>query len=324
MAVVTAGTVFGMSATVVTPPMAAERVPLGKSSLCRSPGSLTWSWRSTHPGRISASPWSISSSLRRTFLIAVIWPVSSIPMLKGSSRPRKNTRPLMTRTRRLQGPAHDGTAGLDLREDLGLELVDPGRRVEPRVGQQARFHASLGQEFGRVPPVLDRDLGEQEAAVRSLRDAQSVHPGGDVLREVLRLLHLDELGRGQDADLHRDAVELLRTQARESRILRGPFGAFLDRLDEGEEWLRVADAAAQQSTRMVVEGDERSGLLLEGLGDLNRASHAPQNVSVEGFARDANRAFAFAVGIRHPPRQQDAYLNIVGAILRSSLATSLR
>src|SRR2546427_768931 len=68
----------------------------------------------------------------------------------------------------------------------------------------------------------------------------------------------------------------------------------------------------------------RYGLLFESLRDLNRTSCAPQNVGVEGFARDANRAFAFAVGIRHPPRQQDAYLNIVGAILRLSLATSLR
>src|SRR5206468_438346 len=82
-------------------------------------------------------------------------------MLKGSSRPRKNTRPLMTRTRRLQGPAHDGTAGLDLREDLSLELVDPGRRVEPRVGQQARFHASLGQEFGPSQPYSTATWGSR-------------------------------------------------------------------------------------------------------------------------------------------------------------------
>src|SRR5213592_3874917 len=194
MAVVTAGIVFGMSATVVTPPIAAERVPLGKSSLRRSPGSLMWTWRSTHPGRINASPWSICSSPRRTFLIAAIRPVSSIPMLKGSSRPRKNTRPLMTRTRRLQGPARDGTAGLGFREDLGLELVDPGRGVEPRVGQEARFHARLGQEFGCLPGVLDRDLREKEPAVRTLGHAQAIHADVDGLREVFRLLHLISWG----------------------------------------------------------------------------------------------------------------------------------
>src|SRR5713226_7941182 len=250
-----------MSATVVTPPIAAERVPLGKSSLCRSPGSLMWTWRSTHPGRISAAPWSTCSSPRRTFLIAVIWPFSSIPMLKGSSRPRKNTRPLMTRTRRLQGPAHDGTAGLGFCEDLGLELVDPGRGVEPRVGQEACLHASLGQELGRVPTVLDRDLREQESAVWTLRHGQSVRAEGHALRDVLRLLHLDQLGRGQDADLHGDAVELLKGQARESRILGRAFCPFLNRLDEREERLWVADATPQQATRMFVEGDERSGLL---------------------------------------------------------------
>src|SRR2546426_330754 len=232
-----------MSATVVTPPIAAERVPLGKSSLRRSPGSLMWTWRSTHPGRISASPWSICSSPRRTFLIAAIWPFSSIPMLKGSSWPRKNTRPLMTRTRRLQGPAHDGTAGLGFREDLGLELVDPGGGLEPCVGQEARFHARLGQEFGRVPGVLDRDLREQESAVWAL----------------------------------------------------------------GHE----------QATRMFVEGDERSGLLFECLGDFNGSFRAFDHVRLEGLARDADGDFAVAVRVRHSPRQQGACLNIVGTILRS-------
>src|SRR3989442_2949150 len=227
----------------------------------------------------------------------------------------------MTRTRRLQGPAHDGTARFGFREDLRPELVHPRRRVEPRVREEARLHARLGQELGRVPPVLGGDLREQEAAVLTLRHAQSIRARGHVLREIFRLLHLDQLGRRQDADLHGHAVELLRTQAWEPRILRGAFGPFLDRLDEGEKRLRVADAAAQQSTRMVVEGDERSGLLFEGLGDLNRTSRAPQDEGIEGLARDANRAFAFAVGIRHPPRRyRGAYFYIVGAILRLSLA----
>src|SRR2546425_6751066 len=311
-----------MSATVVTPPIAAERVPLGKSSLSVSPGSRMWTWRSTHPGRISASPWSIASSPRSVFFMAAIRPVSSIPMLKGSSRPRKNTRPLMTRTRRLQGPAHDGTARLGFREDLRLELVHPRRRVEPRVGEEARLHARLGQELGRVPTVLGRDLREEEAAIWTLRHAQSIRSGGDAFREIIRFFYFNQLGRSQDADLDRDAVELFRTQPWEPRILGGALGASLDRPDEGEERLRVADATPEQSTRMVVEGDECSGLLLEGLGDLNRASGAPQDVGVERLARNANRALAIAVGIRHPPRQPDACLNIVGAILRLNLATA--
>src|SRR5207247_3097611 len=106
-AVVTGGTVFGISAMVVTPPIAADLVPLAKSSLCVSPGSLMWTWRSTAPGRISASPWSIDSSARRVFRTAAILPSSSIPTLSGSRRPRYQTRPLMTRTRRLHLPAHD-------------------------------------------------------------------------------------------------------------------------------------------------------------------------------------------------------------------------
>src|SRR2546428_749138 len=148
----------------------------------------------------------VCSSRRRTFLIAAIGLFSSNPILKGASRQQKNTRPLMARTRRLQGPAQDGTAGLGFREDLGLELVDPGGGLEPCVGQEARFHARLGQEFGRVPGVLDRDLREQESAVWALGHAQAIHAEGDGLREAFRLLHLNQSRRGQDAPLPRYAV----------------------------------------------------------------------------------------------------------------------
>src|SRR2546422_3792728 len=106
----------------------------------------------------------------------------------------------MTRTRRLQGPAHDGTARLGFREDLRLELVHPRRRVEPRVREEARLHARLGQELGCIPTVLGCDLREEEAAIWTLGHAQSIRAGGDVFREILRFLYFDQLGRGQDAD----------------------------------------------------------------------------------------------------------------------------
>src|SRR5207253_2240704 len=166
--------------------MAADLVPLGKSSLSVRPGSLMWTWRSTHPGSISESPWSTSSSPRRDFLTATILPFSPIPRLNASRRPRKNTRPLMTRTRRLHLPAHDGPPRIHFGEDLRLEGVDAGGGFEPRVREEAGLHARLREEVGRVAVLFDRDLREQDAPVRTLREAQPVdtnrHMGGQLLR----------------------------------------------------------------------------------------------------------------------------------------------
>ncbi len=53
---VTEGTVFGMSATAVTPPAAAARVPDWKSSLSVNPGSLKWTCMSIIPGRTRFPP----------------------------------------------------------------------------------------------------------------------------------------------------------------------------------------------------------------------------------------------------------------------------
>src|SRR5439155_1014980 len=84
-----------------------------------------------------------------------------------------------------------------------------------------------------------------------------------------------------------------------------------------EERLGVADAAPQQATRMFIEGDERPRLRFECLGDFNRSFRAPEDIRLEGFARDADGEFAIPVRVRHSPRQQGACLNIVGAVLRS-------
>ncbi len=55
--VVVAGMLLsGMSRSVVTPPAAAARVALGKPSQSARPGSLTCTWVSTSPGKITASP----------------------------------------------------------------------------------------------------------------------------------------------------------------------------------------------------------------------------------------------------------------------------
>ena len=54
----------GMSTIVVTPPAAAARVAVANPSHSVRPGSLTWTWVSTRPGR------STSSSARSTVLAA--------------------------------------------------------------------------------------------------------------------------------------------------------------------------------------------------------------------------------------------------------------
>src|SRR5436190_1646089 len=203
---------------VVTPPIAADLVPLAKSSLCVSPGSLMWTWRSTAPGRISASPWSIDSSARRVFRTAAILPSSSIPTLSGSRRPRYQTRPLMTRTRRLHLPAHDGPTRLHFGEDLRLERVDAGCGFEPRVREEAGLHARLREEVGRVEVLLDRDLREQNAPVRTLRDAQPVDTNRHMGGQLLRFLDFDQTGRREDADLDRHGVQFLGPHRREPRV----------------------------------------------------------------------------------------------------------
>ena len=47
-----AGLVFGISNTAVTPPRTADRLPVSRSSLCSSPGSRKCTWVSITPGRI--------------------------------------------------------------------------------------------------------------------------------------------------------------------------------------------------------------------------------------------------------------------------------
>src|SRR6267143_5403043 len=235
---VTGGTVFGISATVVTPPIAADLVPLGKSSLCVRPGSLMWTCSSTQPGKMSASPWSTSSSPRRDFLTATILPSSPIPRLNASRRPRKNTRPLMTRTRRLHLPAHNRPTRIHFGEDLRLERVDPRGGIEPRVCEQTRFHAGLGEEVRRIEVLFDCDLREQDPAIGSLRDAQAVHSDRNVGRHLLRLLHFDESRRCEDTHFDRDAVKLVRAHRWEPWVVRrGGLGRLLDGLCQGEEAL---------------------------------------------------------------------------------------
>src|SRR3972149_3714062 len=74
------------------------------------------------------------------------------------SRPSRYARPSMMSMLRLQVPPDNLPAGFELREDLRLELVEAGRLVEPRIGEKARLHASLREEFLRAPGPFHGDL----------------------------------------------------------------------------------------------------------------------------------------------------------------------
>src|SRR2546427_3409446 len=70
----TAGTVFGMSITVVTPPAAAAAVSVPKSSFSGKPGSRLWTWTSMAPGstyipRASTTPAPGEADLRSAKIV---------------------------------------------------------------------------------------------------------------------------------------------------------------------------------------------------------------------------------------------------------------
>src|SRR5437773_1881649 len=296
-----------MSTTVVTPPAAALSVPEAKSSLWVIPGSRKWTWMSMPPGRISASPYRYTGSPRSCFLIATIVP-SSTPIARGSIRPSRYARPSTTSMLGPQVPPRDDSPGFHLREDLGLERVDPGRVVEPRVREEARLHARLGEELLGPPAELDRHLREQQTPGRALCDDEPVPPDEDHLRVLLRLLHLDELGAGEEGDLDDDAAHLVLREGREPRVHAGALRGLHEGLDQREERGRVADAAPEVPLRVRVQGDERARPRVEPLRYRNRRERAPADVAVDGLPRDLHRELALRVRVRHRIRNPADFL----------------
>ena len=86
-------------------------------------------------------------------------------------------------------------------EDLGFEHADLGVGVVPGVGGQAGLAAGRGQELLAVEAVLDRDLGQQQAARAAPAHVQTVTADLDLLGAM------DEDVRRQHRDLdgHRRA-----------------------------------------------------------------------------------------------------------------------
>src|SRR3972149_10244804 len=96
---------------------------------------------------------------------------------------------------RTQVAACDRTPRLGFREDLCLELLDPGGLVEPGVRVEAGLPACPREERLRIPLPFHRDLRQEEAAERAPGYDEPGLPDPDVLRNFLGLSGLDELGR---------------------------------------------------------------------------------------------------------------------------------
>ena len=86
--VTVSGSVFGISKTAVTPPIAALREPVSRSSLCVSPGSRKCTCVSITPGRMCSPLQSITSAAE-----------------PGANEPIAATRPLVTAISRTPVPS---------------------------------------------------------------------------------------------------------------------------------------------------------------------------------------------------------------------------
>src|SRR3990170_568085 len=286
---VTGGFVFGMSNTAVTPPIAAAVVPVKKSSASVLPGSRKWTWRSTPPGRIRRLPKSRCSSPSSVFAILTMRP-SVMPTASGSRPPRKKTRPSRTSMLRPR-PSDDRTPRRGLRPDLRLEPPDPRVGLEPRVRQEARLHARLREELLDVPVPRDWHLGQEQSAVAAAAHDEPVRAQADLLHEVLRLLPCEKFRRREDGHLDDDRVQLLR--------------CLQDRLRQGEDRRRVADAPAQLFCGIRVDRHEHAIFAVERCGDLDgRGGFAPR-VRVDRSAGHTDGKLALCIRVHRPGHTAD-------------------
>src|SRR5438132_5467098 len=179
----TAGTVFGISTTVVTPPAAAAAVRVPKSSFSGNPGSRLWTWASTAPG-------------------STYMPVTSISAPSGPiARPRstRTMAPSLTCTSARRGPSGVYTVPPLMRSSVKFEVLNPEKR---RV-RNARLANVFLAAFSAVQHHNQVNHFESGVA-QHLQRAQRVSARGD---DVLD--HRDAFSGGEMAfDLFGGAVTL--------------------------------------------------------------------------------------------------------------------
>src|SRR6267378_6486463 len=123
----TAGTVFGMSITVVTPPMAAARVRVPKSSLSGKPGSRLCTWTSIAPG----STYIPCASMRAAF--SGIGPPASTRVIT----------PSVTWTSASRGPSGPWTVPPLISSSVKFEVLNAEERRVRNAGVLYVFLASF-------------------------------------------------------------------------------------------------------------------------------------------------------------------------------------
>ena len=120
---VTAGFVFGISPTKVTPPRAASTVPVAMLSTSElPPGSRKCTWRSVAAGSITASPTSRRLPPVRTFPTDRIRPEALMAISTGCRRFRTHARPARTHSAlgaRPEGISASSSRGRHHRRDSG-------------------------------------------------------------------------------------------------------------------------------------------------------------------------------------------------------------
>src|SRR5438477_2825604 len=157
----TAGTVFGMSSTTVTPPAAAAAVSVPKSSFSGKPGSRLWTCTSTAPGKMYLPRAS-----------------TSVPSAV-SARPGSTlvTTPSLTSTSASRGPVGVYTVPLRIRSSVKFEVLNPEqRRIRDARGLDVFLPALASVEH-------DNKVDDVEACVAQHLDrAERVAAGGhDIL-----------------------------------------------------------------------------------------------------------------------------------------------
>ena len=144
-------------------------------------------------------------------------------------------------------------------EDLGGEGEELDAGLLPRVVGKAGLPAGLDEEGLAIPPVLPRDLREEDAAAAVAADEQAVPSHLDVLRA-------DRLERRERGDLDRQMVELRLGHGLEPAVLdRGRHRHPGHRLEERAVRAHQADAPPQLPVT-AVQGDEGAPVLGEGAG----------------------------------------------------------
>lgn len=153
----------------------------------------------------------------------------------------------------------DRTTRRELSVDQGPEGVDFRLGVQPGPRRQSGLDTGFVQELLARPSLLDRDLGEEQAARAERFDDKSIAPDQNVRWEVRPRLHAQRFRRSEDRNLDQESRELPETYRREARVVDGRRNRRLrDRPTERVDREGKADAPAEHPVLFPPERNEYS------------------------------------------------------------------